>query len=69
MPKPGMWIGWVAFLLLLLVVNSYALKSDLDRNGVVDFTDFLLFAAEFGKMGEPEPPDTVTVHDTLTVTV
>ena len=37
-----------------------ALSSDLNRDGVVDFNDFFLFADEFGLTGEPDA-DTVVV--------
>ena len=47
-------------LLLYLVPEADALSSDLNRDGVVDFDDFFLFADEFGLTGEPDA-DTVVV--------
>jgi hypothetical protein len=62
-----------------LVPDADALSSDLNRDGVVDFDDFFLFADEFGLTGEPDadtvvvvlrdtvyidPADTVTRSDT-----
>ena len=50
------------------------IRSDLDRDGDVDFSDFVLFAGDFGKTG-PIPTDqvrtitrTIVVHDTIEVT-
>ncbi|MFP6642552.1 MAG: leucine-rich repeat domain-containing protein [Candidatus Latescibacterota bacterium] len=47
-------------ILLYLVPEADALSSDLNRDGVVDFNDFFLFADEFGLTGEPDA-DTVVV--------
>lgn len=47
-------------ILLYLVPEADALSSDLNRDGVVDFDDFFLFADEFGLTGEPDA-DTVVV--------
>jgi hypothetical protein len=47
-----------------------AIPGDLDLNGSVDFSDFLVFAANFGRSGPPPTPPrplTVFLRDTLTV--
>ena len=61
----------VALVLTLAIVSAAsAVPGDLNRDGVVDFDDFYIFADNFGKTGPPEPPDTVVVRttDTLVVT-
>jgi hypothetical protein len=57
--------------LVLWASAGYAVDGDLDKNGVVDFADFFIFADNFGKEGLPEIIDTVkvTIFDTLTVEV
>jgi Leucine-rich repeat (LRR) protein len=48
-------------ILLYLAPAADALSADLNRDGVVDFDDFFLFADQFGLTGEPDAPDTVVV--------
>ena len=50
-------------LLLLITQPAFGVLGDLNRDGVVNFEDFFLFADQFGKKGPPEPevPDTVKV--------
>ena len=63
----------VALVLLVLFGGQWVwgVPGDLNKDGVVDFADFFLFADNFGKTGDPEPTgtDTVTVvevrRDTL----
>jgi len=54
-------------ILLYLAPTADALSADLNRDGIVDFDDFFLFADQFGLTGEPDAPDTVVVvfRDTL----
>lgn len=54
--------------------SSYAdvVQGDLDGNGIVDFQDFLIFAGNFGKTGDPYDPNSLartTVYDTVKVFV
>lgn len=54
--------------------HSEATPGDINRDGNVDFQDFILFSRNFGKTGdppEPEIPDTVriTIRDTVKLTV
>ena len=48
-------------ILLYLAPPADALSADLNRDGVVDFDDFFLFADQFGLTGVPDSPDTVVV--------
>lgn len=72
-------VRWFPLLVVLLVpICVGAILGDLNKDGKVDFSDFFLFADQFGKEGPPEPPDTVvvvrvdtlrrTVRDTVVVT-
>ena len=54
-------------LMLFWTSAGYAVLGDLNRDGVVDFDDFFLFADNFGKEGVPEPLEVLIVRDTLTV--
>lgn len=60
----------VTFIAIHWFTNAQAVVGDLNRNGVVDFEDFFIFADNFGKEGSPEIIDTVkvAVYDTLKVT-
>jgi hypothetical protein len=54
------------------ILFAQRLSGDLDGNGAVNFADFLVFASNFGKMGEafdPASKDTVFVVVTDTVFV
>lgn len=43
--------------LMLWASAGYAIDGDLDKNGVVDFADFFIFADNFGLTGEVETSD------------
>ena len=72
-------LRWSLFLIILIawVGPGQTIPSDLNKDGVVDFADFFLFADQFGKEGPPERPDTVVQvrrdtiavvqHDTLVI--
>lgn len=60
------WIGIAGILIIGSVVAAHtdSIPGDIDRDGDVDFADFLLLAENFGKSGPvpiPFVPDTVTV--------
>ena len=59
---------WPIVVLLFAATTAWAIPGDLDFDGVVGFSDFFLFADNFGKEG---PPDTlrVVVFDTTAVSV
>jgi hypothetical protein len=64
----------VVVLMQIMVSNVRAeiVQGDFDGNGVVDFPDFLVFAGNFGKTGDPYDPNTVvraTAYDTVKVLV
>ena len=53
-------------------VRAEIVQGDFDGNGVVDFSDFLVFAGNFGKTGDPYNPNAIgqtVVYDTMTVYV
>lgn len=64
------------FALVILVVLAVgspaaAVTGDLNRDGIVNFDDFFIFADNFNRTGSPEDVDTivVTVRDTVTITL
>lgn len=59
----------MVFVLALWSTEARSVVGDLNRDGVVDFDDFFIFADNFGKEGVPQIIDTVTVtlFDTLEV--
>ncbi len=63
----------VLVILIVFAVGSpaVAVTGDLNRDGVVNFDDFFIFADNFNRTGSPEDADTivVTVRDTVTVTL
>lgn len=68
---PLIWISLCA-LWAMNPAPSSAVPGDVNRDGIVDFTDFFLLTENFGKTGPPESySDTVmverTVHDTVIV--
>ena len=58
-----------ALLLMLVAFPAAAVTGDLNRDGVVNYDDFFIFADNFGKTGAVQPLDTVlvTVLDTVMV--
>jgi hypothetical protein len=56
----------VVGVVLVSVTQAHGVLGDLNRDGVVDFDDFFLFADNFGKLG---PPEVDVVYDTLTVEI
>ncbi len=61
---------FVAFVCVFMasLANADCLKGDLNRDGVVNFQDFLIFSSEFGKQGVP-CRDTVRVQTTIVRTI
>ena len=64
----------VVVLIQIMVGNVRAeiVQGDFDGNGVVDFSDFLVFAGNFGKTGDkfdPNNPNIAMVYDTVKVYV
>ena len=59
----------ITALLLIWASAGYGVPGDLNRDSVVDFDDFFIFADNFGMEGSPDVIDTVevTIFDTLTV--
>ena len=59
------------FFLFLFPLQASAIQGDINNDGVVDFTDFLILAQNFGKQGEPISGvrDTIriTIYDTIRV--
>ena len=72
-----MWFYNRIVLLAIILITApqvEAIDGDIDKDGDVDFSDFLILAQNFGKTGpppQPEQPDTVyvTKRDTIYVTV
>lgn len=64
-------VTWVTvFMLPVSVAMAEPIPGDLDKDGDVDFADFLQFAANFGKTGSPpEAPEPRVVRDTTVVIV
>ena len=57
-------------LLIIATANSAeAIDGDLDRDGDVDFQDFLILVQNFGKEGPPAPARTDTIYVTKTDTL
>ena len=67
------WLAVLALLMVGFVQSSDAQKfeicnsSDLNKDGVVDFQDFLIFSNNFGKTGEPCPL-LIVARDTTYIT-
>ena len=55
-----------SLIILSLSSKLWAVPGDINRDGVVDFEDFFIFADNFGKSGSPEVD---IVYDTLKVEV
>jgi hypothetical protein len=51
------------------IVSARVLQSDVNRDGIVNFADFLVLAGEFGLTGDPAFCETDTIAITLTDTV
>lgn len=67
-------ISFLILTSLLFVQDSFCdrIQGDFDGNGIVDFQDFLIFAGNFGKTGDPFDPNMIeqaTVYDTVKVFV
>jgi len=70
----------LAVLSVVVASPCYAVEGDVNRDGTVNLTDFLLLVGNWGKVGEPGVPvqdtirvvetvvETITVADTITVT-
>lgn len=52
-------LGW---LLLLIASPAFSVSGDLNRDGMVDYDDFFIFADNFGKSGDPDLTSTVFLH-------
>lgn len=64
-------LPWVILMLLpvaVVMAQVEPIPGDLDRDGDVDFQDFLQFAQNFGKTGPPPMP-TPAVRDTVEIKV
>ena len=51
------------FILFIFASPLQAVTGDLNNDGKVDFTDFLLFAGNFGKEGEPDADCAALIGD------
>ena len=69
--KSGLAIVIFALSGLFTSAESGPIPGDINGDGIVDFADFLIFAQNFGKTGDPftpgDPP--ATVYDTVVVFV
>ena len=61
--------GLAMLLVIAVCAPATAVIGDLDRDGDVDFDDFFILADNFGKTGNPDDPDTITIvlRDTVFV--
>ena len=53
-------VGFAIVACLLGALEANACSADLDKDGEVGFSDFLVLAAQFGQMCPPEMPDTLS---------
>jgi hypothetical protein len=52
----------LALLMILVASPAFSVSGDLNRDGMVDYDDFFIFADNFGKSGDPDLSSAVYLH-------